>query len=511
MKRRILTILLAALLLAAMIPAAFAAGTVTSGSCGEGVTWRADPNAGTVTISGSGAIGDYLTSSNPKQAPWRELLSAPRDPETYVTTGEAPCNKVIIQPGVTAIGANAFALCNGLTEITIPSGVTAIGDHAFLTDRGLTEITLPDSVTAIGEGAFSGTGLTGITLPAGVKNIGPGAFNGAAVTVAAGNRAFSSNAQGVLFNAAKTELLSAPATLTTYEVPAGVTAIGEDAFSSCYNLTSVTVPSGVTTIKDGAFAFCVSLAKVVLPASVKSIGAGAFGWCDDLTDVYYRGTEAQWAKISIDSSSDSGEEGGNGALTGATIHCVGADGAVPGPDSDPDLPFTDVPAGAFYADAVKWALENDITTGTTTTTFAPNKTCTREQIVTFLWRAYDCPEPKSTSNPFTDVAAGTPYYKAILWAAEEGITSGVSDTAFNPSGTCTRAQAVTFQYRAAGEPPVSTGSAFADVPAGAYYADAVSWAVANGITDGTTPTTFAPNTTCTRGHIVTFLWRELGE
>ena len=157
-----------------------------------------------------------------------------------------------------------------------------------------------------------------------------------------------------------------------------------------------------------------------------------------------------------------------------------------------------------------WATETGITKGTTETTFAPNQGCTRAQMVTFLWRAAGSPEPKSNSNPFTDVDKNSPYYKAIQWAVEKGITNGISATQFSPNVTCTRAQIVTFIYRAAGEPAVkSTTNPFKDVKQGAYY-KAILWAVENGVTNGFTANTFSPSSTCTRGQGVTFLYRSIG-
>ncbi len=169
--------------------------------------------------------------------------------------------------------------------------------------------------------------------------------------------------------------------------------------------------------------------------------------------------------------------------------------------------FVDLADGAYYIDAVEWAVEEGVTGGTTANTFAPGATCTRAQTVTFLWRAAGSPEPKTTVNPFTDVKADAYYYKAVLWAVENGITTGTGDgTTFNPGGTVTRAQVVTFLHRAAGK-PAAAAAAFTDVAAGTYYADAVAWAVAEEITLGTTATTFNPNGGCTRANIVTFLYR----
>lgn len=181
------------------------------------------------------------------------------------------------------------------------------------------------------------------------------------------------------------------------------------------------------------------------------------------------------------------------------------------PDSDSEnvQHFTDVPAGAYYADAVKWAVAEGITSGTSPTTFSPNNGCTRAQMVTFLWRAAGSPEPESDYEPFRDVPKDAYYRKAVLWAAGEGITSGTSPTTFSPNATVTRAQTVTFLWRWDGEPEADQRSGFRDVPAGQYYSEAVSWAVEAGITNGTGTTTFSPGQTCTRAQIVTFLWRDM--
>ena len=171
-------------------------------------------------------------------------------------------------------------------------------------------------------------------------------------------------------------------------------------------------------------------------------------------------------------------------------------------------PFTDVPAGSYYEDAVIWAVDKGITTGTGATTFNPNGICTRAQAVTFLWRAAGSPAAKSGAMPFADVKAGSYYYDAVLWAVEQGITKGTSDTMFSPDATCTRAQIVTFLWRANGSPAVSGNSAFTDVAADAYYAAAVTWAEKNDITGGIGGGLFGSNNNCTRAQIVTFIYRN---
>ena len=169
--------------------------------------------------------------------------------------------------------------------------------------------------------------------------------------------------------------------------------------------------------------------------------------------------------------------------------------------------FVDVATGSYYEDAVDWAVENGITKGTDDTHFSPDGICTRAQAVTFLWRAAGSPEPETRTMPFTDVPVGSYYYDAVLWAVENGITKGTSDTTFSPNMTCTRAQIVTFLWRSEKSPAAGRANPFADVKSDAYYADAVLWAVKENITKGTTSTTFSPNADCTRAQIVTFLWR----
>ena len=172
-------------------------------------------------------------------------------------------------------------------------------------------------------------------------------------------------------------------------------------------------------------------------------------------------------------------------------------------------PFLDVPAGAYSEDAVVWAVGKGITSGTNATTFDPNGTCTRAQAVTFLWRAAGSPTPKTKLMPFPDVPVGSYYWNAVLWAIEQGITEGTSYLTFSPNDSCTRAQIVTFLWRAKGNPAVSGNAPFTDVAPDAYYAAAVTWAEKNGITGGIGNGLFGSNNTCTRAQIVTFLYRAM--
>ncbi|MBQ6678326.1 MAG: S-layer homology domain-containing protein [Clostridia bacterium] len=180
------------------------------------------------------------------------------------------------------------------------------------------------------------------------------------------------------------------------------------------------------------------------------------------------------------------------------------------PNYKPPVNFKDVKADAYYADAVAWAVAKGITTGTSATTFSPDEGCTRGQVVTFLWRAAGSPEPAGTKNPFRDVKSGDYFYEAVLWAVENGITTGTSTTTFSPDEVCTRGQIVTFQWRANGSPePTNSKNPFSDVKSGDYFYRAVLWAVEREITLGTDANHFSPSDTCTRGQVVTFLYRDM--
>ena len=187
-------------------------------------------------------------------------------------------------------------------------------------------------------------------------------------------------------------------------------------------------------------------------------------------------------------------------------------GSTGGSTTEPadETPFTDVSADSPYADAILWAAKNGVTQGKTATTFGPSDPCTRGQIVTFLWRAAGSPAAKGTATVPADVAPGSYCYDAVAWALENGITKGTTDTTFSPDAPCTRGQAVTFLFRAQGGSASGAATAFTDVAAGSYCADAVAWAVESGVTKGTTDTTFSPEAPCTRGQIVTFLFRAQG-
>lgn len=201
-------------------------------------------------------------------------------------------------------------------------------------------------------------------------------------------------------------------------------------------------------------------------------------------------------------------DGGTGGAGGGGIGGGGGGTVTPAPGGATQNPFVDVKQGDYYYDAVQWAVGKKITSGTSATTFTPDGICTRAQTVTFLWRSQGSPKAAGAENPFTDVSKDAYYYDAVLWAVEQGITNGTSATTFSPDATVTRGQTTAFLWRVAKQPQVDqTANPFADVTQDAYYYNAVLWAVAKEITNGTSSTTFSPDQGCTRAQIVTFLWR----
>ena len=477
---------------------------------------------------------------------------------------------------VTSIDRYAFSGCTSLASIDIPNSVTSIGDSVFYGCTSLASVDIPNSVTSIGDSVFSGcTSLTNVDLKS--------------------------------CNYIKDYMFQGCTSLKNVTFSANLSSIGDFSFEGCKSLETINIPNKVSSIGNSAFSGCTALTTVYLPTSVKTIGNGAFRYCTSLADVYYAGDAAQWNAIKI--------EPYNEPLTGATIHyggtahthsytaavtaptcteqgyttytcscgdsyksdykdalghdyknglctrCGAKDpGATPphthdykavvtkptctqagyttytcscgdsyksdykdalghdykngactrcgakDPNYKPQANFTDVAAGSYCYDAVQWAVANGITNGTDATHFSPNAGCTRGQVVTFLWRAAG--EPTVSGNVgFVDVAPRSYCYEAVKWAVANGITKGTDATHFSPNETCTRGQVVTFMYRAEGEPAVGGNVGFVDVAAGSYCYNAVQWAVANGITKGTDATHFSPSATCTRGQVVTFLYR----
>ena len=499
--------------------------------------------------------------------------------------------KIVISENTRVIGNGAFFSCDSLEEIFVPKCVESIGYAAFSCCERLENISVAkdnpsyreiDGVVfsndmTILEGYPAGKTDTTYVIPNGVKYIGGWAFG------ACDQLINITLPDGIIFVGASAFYECTG--LKSITLPSSVSYIGDRAFKVCGSIETITIPSGVKEIGEETFMICTSLKSINIPKSVTKIGNSAFDCCSSLTDVYYEGSSSQWRSINLAEY--------NTALTSANIHfnshvhtyegytvtaptctepgytthkCTSCDYSyndsyieplghnyteevtaptctergyttytcsvcgdsykgsyvdplghdykngtctrcgVKDPNYKPQADFTDVAAGSYCYDAVQWAVANGITNGTDATHFSPNAGCTRGQVVTFLWRAAG--EPTVGGNVgFVDVAPGSYCYEAVKWAVANGITNGTDATHFSPNATCTRDQVVTFMYRAEGEPAVGGNVGFVDVAAGSYCYNAVQWAVANGITKGTDATHFSPNATCTRGQVVTFLYR----
>lgn len=499
--------------------------------------------------------------------------------------------KIVISENTRVIGNGAFFSCDSLEEIFVPKCVESIGYAAFSccerlknifvakdnpSYREIDGVVFSNDMTIL-EGYPAGKTDTTYVIPNGVKYIGGWAFGSCDQLI---NITLP---DGIVFVGASAFYECTG--LKSITLPSSVSYIGDRAFKVCGSIETITIPSGVEEIGEEAFMICTSLKSINIPKSVTKIGNSAFDCCSSLTDVYYEGSSSQWRSINLAEY--------NTALTSANIHfnshvhtyegytvtaptctepgytthkCTSCDYSyndsyieplghnyteevtkptctergyttytcsvcgdsyksdykdalghdykngtctrcgVKDPNYKQQANFTDVAAGSYCYDAVQWAVANGITNGTDATHFSPNAGCTRGQVVTFLWRAAG--EPTVSGNVgFVDVTPGSYCYEAVKWAVANGITKGTDATHFSPNATCTRGQVVTFMYRAEGEPAVGGSNGFVDVAAGSYCYNAVQWAVANGITKGTDATHFSPSATCTRGQVVTFLYR----
>lgn len=514
MRKRLLCLLLSVCLsFSLFLTCVNASNIVDSGKCGENATWTLDDN-GVLTISGKGKTASYYN-----EGPVDDGFSP-----FYENTN---IKSVVVESGITEIGEYTFHSCYNLTDVSLPDTLSVIDDCAFYGCKSITSLDIPDSVTEIGWFAFKKCSSLGkIDVPESVRVIGRGAFQdctGLSSVSILGSDVYVAY-----------ESFSGCTGLTTLKTACGVSEksfegctslreatidgyVGVSAFSGCTSLTRLIAGGNIeanaclncaaleyVNMKVGgviysyAFGGCTSLKRIDLPHYLTSVEANAFRDANALSDVYYNGTQDEWDKIEI-------QKTGNDPLFSAAIHVHDEQ-----PSDTYENPFADVKDGAYYYDPVLWAVNHrpcQITNGTGKNTFSPDANCTRAQIVTFIWRANDCPQPLTTNNPFTDVREDSYYYNAVLWAVENGITNGTGNNTFSPDATVTRAQTVTFLWRMEGSKKLTASNPFVDVSAGEYYSDAVLWAVKNNITNGTSKNTFSPSSPCTRAQIVTFLFR----
>ena len=451
--------------------------------------------------------------------------------------------QVDLAEGLREIGYFSFCGCASLRELRIPASVQEIGFSAFegctsmeryivdaenpvyasdaagaIYNKAGTELlllpaaysgayTVQDGVVSIYFDALQDCRLlTALELPASLEmQDHVAAFfydcrSLARITVSPANPYYADQ-QGILYNKDLSELIRCPnAWAGRCEVVPGCRVIQDGAFSGCVNLTEAVLPDGLETIGSGAYHNCTALKTIWIPASVTGIELFSIGFYDCPL-----------------------ERRGGGALRVRGLAIYGYPGTAAQAYADEfnfdfyDLSqyeegkteFDDVSPDAWYARPVHWAVSRGIVSGTGAGCYSPKKTCSRAEIVTMLWRAMGSPEPETVESDFVDVSPDAWYAKAVCWAVEAGITSGTTPTTFSPKQACTRAQAVTFLWKAIspGESGDAPENPFTDVKDGAWYAAPVLWAVQHGITSGTTATTFSPNRPCTRSQVVTFLWQ----
>mgnify|MGYP003294396081 CR=1 FL=1 len=423
-------------------------------------------------------------------------------------------------PDSVEFSQGAFYQCTALASVKLPADLEEINPLLFQGCTSLKTIDLPETITVIGRQAFSGSGLTSIEIPDGVTVIGENAFYEClsleyvklpASLEEAGWRCFQDcdklstivMPEGITTNFGQWFFLSCDS-LTDIDFHTAPT-IGFAMYQNCAGLTNLTIPACVTTIGDNAFAYCENLSYVTIPASVTEFGAKPFHDCPKLKALAFRGDAPAFHEFAFEETTVTCYYPADNATWteevrqnyGGTITWIPYE----------VLPFTDVPANAFYYNPVKWALEKKITAGVSDTLFGSADKCNRAQAVTFLWSAAGKPEPTITSHPFTDVPAGSFCEKAVLWALEKNITSGTDETHFSPLATCNRATIVTFLYKALGSPElIAAENPFEDIPDESWYTAPVLWAKEAGITSGTDATHFSPASLCNRAQMVTFLY-----
>ena len=470
--------------------------TVTAEDCRLGhQTFAELENLETVTLSAGTSIGTLCFEGSALES----IVLPDED-----CTGQGAfkncknLKKVVFNSNLEEVNTQTFYGCTSLKEVELPESTRIISYQSFACS-GLESIEIPDNVVVLQGESFRGCeNLKSVKLPASLIRSDDGenhfadCINLTTVIMPQGadpifDPWFFKNCDSltdISFHTASTigqSMYQGCDGLTSLTIPQGVREIGANAFSGCLNLSYVTVPETVTAIGDQAFAACGRLKAVAFRGDAPVFTGNVFA-ADNLV-CYYPAGNATWTAEVM------GQYGGSVTWIPYEI-----------------LPFMDVPVNAFYFDPVAWAVENGITAGATADSFNPNGQCQRGQIVTFLWRAAGCPIVEA-ENPFTDVKETDFYYDAVLWAVKEGITSGTSADTFSPFKTCSRAEVVTFLWRAGGKPQAQGENPFADVTEADFYHDAVLWAAATGITAGVDATHFAPLPICNRAQVVTFLYR----
>jgi len=518
-------------------------------------------------------------------------------PDSVISIGEsafencAALKRITLPKNITKLEASCFSGCAALAEIALPDNVKTLGEKVFSGCAALKSVKIPAEVTVIPTKAFSGcSSLESITIPKNVSHINERAFDGCTalkkvdylgsdtdwsrVTKETGNNALGNAEKSFTRTDHEHKYTDTviPPTCTERGCTVHLCACGdkrEDSYTpplghsykggicvrcgildpnkdTQHKHDFISIVTKPTCLTEGFTTYTCSCGECYTKDYVSAVGhktqlqnakaAGCLtgGYTGDEvctvcgkvfkqgSVIFALGHDPQPARVKAPTCTESGYTGdlicmrcGDMTQIGKTVAATGhkffggvcsvcgAKGAEAAPK------FDDVKSGAFYFDAVQWAVENGITNGTGKNTFSPNDVCSRYQIVMFLWRAAGQPEAKAAVS-FADVKPGDIFYEAVQWAVERGITKGTSSTSFSPFAPCTRGQIVTFLYRSAGSPKVSGACDFSDVSAGSFCHDAVIWASSEGITKGTSAGRFSPNEGCTRAQVVTFLYRASG-
>lgn len=518
-------------------------------------------------------------------------------PDSVISIGKsafencAALKRITLPKSITKLEASCFSGCAALAEITLPDGLKTLGEKVFSGCAALKSVKIPAEVTVIPTEAFSGcVSLESITIPKSVSHINERAFDGCTalkkvdylgsdtdwsqVTKETGNNALDNAEKSFTRTDHEHKYTDTviPPTCTERGCTVHLCSCGdkrEDSYTPPLGHSykgGICVRCGIldpnkdiphkhdfipivtkpTCMSEGFTTYTCSCGECYTKDYVSAVGhktqlqnAKAVGCltggytgdevCTVCGKVFKQGSvifalghDPQPARVKAPTCTESGYTGdlictrcGDMTQTGTTVAAAGHKFfggvcSVCGAKSAEAAPeFDDVKPGAFYFDAVQWAVKNGITNGTGKNTFSPNDVCSRYQIVMFLWRAAGQPEAKAAVS-FADVKPGDIFYEAVQWAVERGITKGTSSTSFSPFAPCTRGQIVTFLYRSAGSPKVSGACDFSDIPADSFCHDAVIWASTEGITNGTRAGRFSPNEGCTRAQVVTFLYRASG-
>ncbi len=510
--------------------------TTVSGSCGDNLTWTLNLVTGLLTIEGSGEIWLCAIEYDIPWYDYREKITAISLPDGLANVGSFAFNgctrltSVTIPDSVTKIEYCAFNGCTGLTDVSFPRSLEIIGKEAFCGCKELTGADLPEGLTTIGQEAFSGcyaltsvhfpstlttidalafydAGLTEAVIPTGVKNLNPYVFWGCralrSVTLPAGLESIGDWC-----------FVGCDA-LAEINFSAGLKTIGVRAFNGCDGLSILILPEGLESIDAGAFLSCKGLTAVMLPESLTSIGEMAFFECPNLNAVMvpasvhtieyhafgYVNNQETWNEIKVEGFTVYGEKG-----SAAQIYAE--ENGFRFVPTQANNPFVDVKESDFFFMPVMWAVSATVTGGVDDTHFAPERTVMRADSMMFFWAANGRPGFSSTDKTFKDVKKTHWAYNAVMWAVENGITGGTNTegTKFSPKQTCTRGEILQFLYAAEGKPRYHISNPYSDVKDKHWYKDGAIWAYENGLEKGENGK-FQAKTPCTRGYVVTYLYR----